>query len=150
VTALVKYFLDRRVTTRVFAPGRTIMSFAGNRPGDFEEFYKSTIKFDFQETVSPAQLFLSHVGQREITETVIFVSHQLDEEILDIMEESREADRTYLLIVNMQGFSPEEQRQVEELCTSFRNRGFSILTVASGMTIARDLGKKEYANVSRV
>jgi uncharacterized protein (DUF58 family) len=143
VVALIKFLLDRALTVSVYAPGREIYEFHGSNNRNFEAFYKSTVNLLFQETYSPAEIFRAHqLLQLHTAESTFFITHLIDDEILNLLEEALSADRIFTLIFNHTNSAQAEKEQRIRVLNSFRDRGMHIIDVHSSETIVDDMREK--------
>ncbi|MBN1525140.1 MAG: DUF58 domain-containing protein [Spirochaetales bacterium] len=142
VTALVKYFLDMNICISVFSQGSPPFEFYGNIRKDFHSYYEATINLKFENTCSPAQLYYLHDRDDKYRfTTVIFITHIIDPELLNIIEDSLATHKNYTLIFNHQGNPEEKRKETTEHLNTLRDRGLSIIEVFSAETIVVDMEK---------
>jgi len=148
LVALVRYSLGRGIPTSVVAPGREVYQFSGQSRDEFEGFYRSTMQLFFQDTVSPAAMYLadSRTGAAGRS-SVFFVSHLLDASLFGLAEQARAGERRFTLVLNQTGRT-ERQRAADLIRVNrLRERGTAVFTVGGPETIVEDLQGARYEAV---
>jgi uncharacterized protein (DUF58 family) len=133
LVALVRFFFDRGIRTRIRAPGRTLYSYTGASREQFHDFYTSTTRLIFQDTVSPVELY--RIEQQ--TSAVLFITHFIDTELFALLERSVGSDSLLAVILNLTGqeLTVHTQRYLQRL----QERGAGMLIVHGAETIVSDL-----------
>ncbi len=139
LVALVKNFLERRISLQVSAPGREVYRFRGTHPSQFERFYRSTMNLIFQDTISPAALYRADSVASAYEGTGVIITHLLDGEVFSLLEESLSGNQSLILIFNQAGLERKEREQAGNYFHNLRERGARIVQVNSSDTIAVDL-----------
>jgi uncharacterized protein (DUF58 family) len=139
LVALVKNFLERRISIQISAPGREVYRFQGIHPSQFERFYRSTMNLIFQDTISPATLYRADSAATSKEGSTLIVTHLLDGDIFSLVEESLVQSSSIILVFNQAGYTQEEKEQADNYFQSLRERGARILVVDSSDTIVTDL-----------
>ena len=138
--SLLKYYLDHQVPAVLTADGRTMYFSPGDEAG-FTQFLKSTIMLFFHSSVSPVRYYeMLRREARLSSGSVIFVTHLLDAEILELVQNS---DGRYLhaaAVVLTQGLSREEQRRMQVLQHALTGHPGTLITANSAEDVRRDLG----------
>jgi hypothetical protein len=97
----------------------------------------------FQNTVSPAQLYLSDSKTSLAGGTsTFFISHILDATLFSLIETSLTAGRIFTLIFNQVGYSDEQRRSNLLHFNRLREKGARVYVVNSAETIVEDLEGK--------
>jgi uncharacterized protein (DUF58 family) len=127
VVALVLYYLEREIPLSVRAPGRTEYTFRGEKRADFPRFYASTMELQFQPAVSPAALYhLDRGTAGHRSGSALIVSHLFDPEVFSAVEESLRDDAPVALVLNRDGYTPEERNAALPYLHSLSEKGASI------------------------
>lgn len=114
LVAIVKYLLDRSITTLVTAPGNPPYQFVGAHRDSFRSFYLSTLSLSFHRAPSPAQLFrMDSVNMLSEYCTQIFIAHAFDEDLMSVIEGGQKSHAKMVLFMNHIG-SPQEVRQFNQ------------------------------------
>ena len=146
LVALARSFLSDNVPVSIQAFGQSRYRFAGESVEAFERFYSDTVNLMYTNTISPAALYRGdahHVGLRS---AVLFISHILDPEILEILDDSKDAisgtaTREVAYILNQSGMPNRERDKSEELFGKMREGGSQVATVSGAGAIPTDLRK---------
>ena len=102
LVALVNHFLERNLPVIVRAASRELFDFSGDHSSDFKRFYESTFALLFESDISAARLYQSHLetGMNTEVNSMFFITHLLDPEILLLLEEQRANNFQLTLIYN--------------------------------------------------
>lgn len=141
LVALVNFFLKSFVPVTVHAyNGRDRFDFSGNDPALFGRFYKSTITITFGGDLSPVCVFNSDMQDRLIAAgTVIFITHSLDPDLLELVLGSGRSDLSIFSIANHTGADPEQRkRDLMRVQAESASRG-NIVFVESAQTIRENI-----------
>jgi uncharacterized protein (DUF58 family) len=139
LVALVKYYLDKGIPLTVRAPGRNLYTFRGNNPSAFGRFYSSTMKLQFQPTISPGALYrLDKSGGLENT-TAIIISHLFDAEVFSTVEQSLSGDSPVALVLNRSGYSRSGRAAMLPHLFSLSERGGYVRFVDGAQEIVDSL-----------
>lgn len=133
--ALVKYFLDNRVPVTVKAMGGQLYLFRGNEPEDFDSFYRDTINLLFQRTISPASVFQSDTRRSGVEGSVLFITHLLDPEILELLDIGGAVGA----IINLRSMSEEERKTLQAHYERLSDAALKLFVVSGPETIREDL-----------
>lgn len=145
VVALVKYFLDREVPVNVTAPGREVYEFIGTSHTQFDAFYQSTMGLFFQDTISPAQMYLSDTRSGFVAgNSVFFVTHLMDASLFGLIETSLATDEVFTVIFNQVGYPKNVREKNLYYINRLRERGARIFVVNSPETIVEDLEGRQH------
>ena len=140
LVALVYYFLENNIPIKVTAPGRDLYEFSGIASSQFDSFYHSTSRLIFQDTISTAGLYLSDTKLGSLEEnSILFITHTMDPDILNLVEDSLARENIFTLILNMVGYSPQERDTNLAYVNRLRERGARILVVTNPESIIEDL-----------
>ena len=138
--AVVKYFLDREIPVAVRALGQSRYEFDASSPATFNHFLKDTLNLHFRDTVSPAELFLADTRGSALTDgAVLFVVHEVDPLVLEILDDAVRNESMYAAIVNRTGMSSADRRRQNELFDALAEKGGRLKTVEDPESIAEDL-----------
>jgi uncharacterized protein (DUF58 family) len=140
LVALVKFYLDAGVPVSVHAPGRSLFHFRGSSPTDFQAFHKATMELLFQRTISPAALYRSdrQSGSADGS-SVILVSHLFDAETFALVEDALAGEQPVSLVLNQNGCSREQRRQLQPYLDTLKDRGANIRLVRGPESISEEL-----------
>ena len=145
VVALVKYFLDQEVPVTVTAPGREVYEFIGTSHTQFDAFYQSTMRLFFQDTVSPAQMYLADTKAGFVSgNSVFFITHLMDASLFSLIETSLATDEIFTVIFNQVGYPKSAREKNLHYINRLRERGARIFVVKSPETIVEDLEGSQY------
>jgi uncharacterized protein (DUF58 family) len=148
LVAIVKYYLDHEVPLTVRAPGRTVYSFQGADPSDFQRFYLSTMELLFQPTISPAALFqLDKQSGGYQSSSAVIISHLFDPGVFSGVDESLAAESPLALVLNRSGYAKEQRKAILPYLYSLSERGADIRFVDGPEDMAESLerGALSYA-----
>ena len=138
--ALIKYFLDHNIKISLRCFDKQKYSFRASSPALFDVFYKATIKFHFQETISPLKLFQADKqGGDLLTHSVLFITHEVDPQILELTVESLGSGLSVAVVINQSYAVPNDQIKRGAYINSIVERGGSVFPVKSPYTIKEDL-----------
>ena len=149
VVALVNHFLAESIPVTLRASGGSY-EFVGDHRADFSRFYESTFDLVFRAGMSAAQLFRIHSETGEVADanSVIFVTHILDPEILGLLEQQYSGLRVSLIynetaVAEGEGMQTDHQRYFNRL----RDAGTRLIRLRGPHSIAEDLEQDdEYAS----
>ncbi len=143
LVSLVKYFLDRSVPVSVHAMGQSRYGFAAETPDDFGLFHKDTVNLLFTRTVSPAALYRGDAHEASQRRSVLFVTHLVDPEIVEIMEDTIESAATeapeIACILNQTGMDEAGVRKSRDLFDDLRERGGKTLLIRGAESLSGDM-----------
>jgi uncharacterized protein (DUF58 family) len=146
LVALVKYYLDRFIPLTVTAPGRDMFSFKGSSHSQFDSFYQSTMRLFFQDTVSPALIYVSDSRSGLVSSSsILFITHILDASLFNLMEENIAQETKFTLIFNQVGYIEIEKNRNKYYMNRLREKGARVLTVNSSDSIVDDLEGEAHA-----
>ena len=138
LVALVNHFLQRNLPVTVRAASRAMYEFIGDHASDFGRFYESTFELLFVSDISAARLYETHLesGMNTEVNSMFFITHLLDPEILLLLEEQRTSNFQVTLIHN-QTAQPGEQHT--GYFNRLREQGTRVVSLRSAATITADL-----------
>ncbi len=140
LVTLVKHFLDRGIPVSINAPGLDTYRYLAAAPTHFESFYKSTVKLNFQDTISPAALFKADTSELiSSKDALIMITHQPDQSIVSLMEEMSRRNHRSILIINQSGLTQKERIRSAAYSEDLSRRGGRVLIVDNADTILEDL-----------
>ena len=147
LVALVKYFLDRRIHTTVIGPGDLPFVFSASDSTSFNGFYLSTPQLRFHRAPTPTAIYNAdeRVGHLE-SQTVIFITHQLDPHIFSI--ESKSPDSSPIIVLNTASYPGNMNDEIESFVQSARHKTTEVVVVSSSDSICDELGESIYAGVT--
>lgn len=137
VVALVRYFTGREVPVSVRAVARGLYDFHSGRGERFAEFHRDTINLLFGPFPSPVGLFSVDRRGDAAGGSVLFVTHLLDPELLDLITSSE--SRPVGAVVNLHGLTAEERGRYDPHLNAVRERGGRLIVVESAETIRKDI-----------
>ena len=145
VVALVNHFLTESIPVTLRASGGSY-EFVGDHRADFARFYESTFDLVFRAGMSAAELFRirSETGEVADANSVVFVTHILDPEILGLLEQQHSGLRV-ILIYNETASADTEMAQTERsrYFNRLREAGTHLIRLRSPHTIAEDLERDD-------
>ena len=140
LVTLVKHFLERGIPVSINAAGLDTYRYLAAAPIHFESFYKSTVKLNFQDTISPAALFKSDTSELISNKNaLIMITHQPDQSIVSLMEEMSRRNHRFILIINQSGLTQKERIRNSVYFEDLTRRGGRVLEVDNADTILEDL-----------
>ena len=145
LVALVNHFLKRNLPVTVRAAGRTSYEFIGDHASDFGRFYESTFELLFVSDISAARLYESHLetGMNTEVNSMFFITHLLDPELLILLDEQRSSNFQVTLIHN-QTAEPSERHA--GYFNQLREQGTRVVALRGSTTIAADLEAHDEAS----
>ena len=137
LVALVNHFLQRNLPVTVRAASRALYEFIGDHGSDFARFYESTFELLFVSDISAARLYETHLetGMNTEVNSMFFITHLLDPEILLLLEEQRSGNFQVTLIYNQTAGGDTHGAYFNRL----REQGTRVVTLRSASSIAADL-----------
>lgn len=143
LVSLVKYCLDQTIPVSVHAMGQSRYEFSASDPSDFGRFHRDTINILFSDSISPAVLYLNDTKGYMQHASVLFITHELDSDVLTIIEESAvispSSENAVAAIINQTNLPEREKIQGKLYFDSIREKGGNLLIANGPDTIARDL-----------
>jgi hypothetical protein len=141
-TALAKYYMERNTGVTIRCPCNPLFSFKGNKQDDFDEFYKQTTNLFSGLNENPVHLFRVDLknGMLE-SKSIIFITHQIDPDLFNALEESINSDLQFLVIFNHSTTGEQEKGKNKRFFHTLQDKGARIIDVQSSQTIAEDLEK---------
>lgn len=140
LVTLVKHFLERGIPVSINAAGLDTYRYLAAAPIHFESFYKSTVKLNFQDTISPAALFKADTSELISNKNaLIMITHQPDRSIVSLMEEMSRRNHRFILIINQSGLTQKERSRNSAYFEDLTRRGGRVLEVDNADTILEDL-----------
>ena len=138
LVALVNHFLKRNLPVTVRAASRTPYEFIGDHASDFGRFYESTFDLLFVSDISAARLYETHLetGMNTEVNSMFFITHLLDPELLILLDEQRSNNFQVTLIHN-QTAEPSERHA--GYFNRLREQGTRVVALRGSTTIATDL-----------
>ena len=137
LVALVNHFLQRNLPVTVRAASRGLYEFIGDHSTDFARFYESTFELLFVSDISAARLYETHLetGMNTEVNSMFFITHLLDPEILLLLEEQRSGNFQVTLIYNQTAGGDTHGAYFSRL----REQGTRVVTLRSASSITADL-----------
>ena len=143
LTAMVKYFLEKRLDIQVRAPGEKSYHFTGDNPDYFKAFYESTVDIRFQNTISPAALYRLDRTYGEVkAKSIILITHIMDADTFALAEEYLEADRSIIIVFNHTGYGETDREKFRKYFFRLRQKNGLVVEVEGPDTIQQDLQKR--------
>jgi uncharacterized protein (DUF58 family) len=141
LVALVKYFFQKQIPTRIHAVnGRDRYEFFGSDRSFFTEFYKSTVNLAFADDYSPGHVFKADMQDKLINaSTIIFVTHSLDPEILELVSGSWNSELAVFAVINQSGKTQEQAQSEITQADSLQHIRGSLVFVRGIGTIKENL-----------
>ena len=145
LVALVNHFLKRNLPVTVRAASRTSYEFIGDHASDFGRFYESTFDLLFVSDISAARLYETHLetGMNTEVNSMFFITHLLDPELLILLDEQRSSNFQVTLIHN-QTAEPSERHA--GYFNRLREQGTRVVALRGSTTIATDLEAHDEAS----
>lgn len=144
LVALARSFLTDNIPVSVQAFGQSRYRFSAESEEAFERFYTDTANLMFTNTISPAALYRGDAHHTDLRSAVLFISHVVDPNILEILDDSKDAisgtaTREVAYILNESGMPIDERDRNEELFGKLRESGSQVATVRAAQAISTDL-----------
>ena len=140
LVAVVKYLLDRSITTAVLAPGDPPYRFEGNHPGCFRLLYRSVPSLSFHDAPSPARLYLlDNKGGGSIHSSVIFIVHRIDAALTSVLESMSRSRVPVALLLNHIGTPPDIRQADRNLLQTVHRSEAKIVRIEDQTMISRAL-----------
>ena len=138
LVALVNHFLQRNLPVTVRAASRDLYEFIGDHSSDFARFYESTFELLFVSDISAARLYETHLetGMNTEVNSMFFITHLLDPEVLLLLEEQRASNFQVTLIYNQ---TAGETDSPAGYFSRLREQGTRVVTLRSAGSISADL-----------
>ena len=138
LVALVNHFLQRNLPVTVRAASRELYEFIGDHSSDFARFYESTFDLLFVSDISAARLYETHLetGMNTEVNSMFFITHLLDPEILLLLEEQRASNFQVTLIYNQTAGAGDSHGAY---FSRLREQGTRVVTLRSAGSIVADL-----------
>ena len=138
LVALVNHFLQRNLPVTVRAASRELYEFIGDHSSDFARFYESTFELLFVSDISAARLYETHLetGMNTEVNSMFFITHLLDPEILLLLEEQRASNFQVTLIYNQTAGARDSHGAY---FSRLREQGTRVVTLRSAGSIVADL-----------
>lgn len=138
LVALVNHFLQRNLPVTVRAASRALYEFIGDHSSDFARFYESTFELLFVSGISAARLYETHLetGMNTEVNSMFFITHLLDPEILLLLEEQRASNFQVTLIYNQTAGAGDSHAAY---FSRLREQGTRVVTLRSAGSIVADL-----------
>lgn len=140
LVALVNHFLQRNLPVTVRAASRAPYEFSGDHSSDFARFYESTFELLFVSGISAARLYETHLetGMNTEVNSMFFITHLLDPELLLLLEEQRAGNFQVTLIHNQTAAAGTENTHGAYF-NRLREQGTRVVTLRSAGSITADL-----------
>ena len=138
LVALVNHFLKRNLPVTVRAASRSSYEFIGDHASDFGRFYESTFDLLFVSDMSAARLYETHLetGMNTEVNSMFFITHLLDPELLILLDEQRSSNFQVTLIHNQ---TAEPAGRHAGYFNRLREQGTRVVALRGSTTIAADL-----------
>ena len=138
LVALVNHFLKRNLPVTVRAASRSSYEFIGDHASDFGRFYESTFDLLFVSDISAARLYETHLetGMNTEVNSMFFITHLLDPELLILLDEQRSSNFQVTLIHNQ---TAEPADRHAGYFNRLREQGTRVVALRGSTTIAADL-----------
>jgi uncharacterized protein (DUF58 family) len=138
LVALVNHFLKRNLPVTVRAASRTSYEFIGDHASDFGRFYESTFELLFVSDISAARLYETHLetGMNTEVNSMFFITHLLDPELLILLDEQRSSNFQVTLIHNQ---TAEPADRHAGYFNQLREQGTRVVALRGSTTISADL-----------
>ena len=145
LVALVNHFLKRNLPVTVRAASRTSYEFIGDHASDFGRFYESTFDLLFVSDISAARLYETHLetGMNTEVNSMFFITHLLDPELLILLDEQRSSNFQVTLIHNQ---TAEPAGRHAGYFNRLREQGTRVVALRGSTTIAADLEAHDEAS----
>ncbi|MBN2533645.1 MAG: DUF58 domain-containing protein [Spirochaetales bacterium] len=139
-TALAKYFLYKNTGVTIRCPCNPLFSFKGNRQEHFEEYYKQTTNIFSGQNENPVDLFRVDLKNGTLeSKSIIFITHRIDTELFNVLEESITSDMQIMVIFNHSTTEEQVQKKNKRFFHTLQDKGAMIIDVQSSHTIAEDM-----------
>lgn len=139
-TALAKYYLQRNTGVTIRCPCNPLFSFKGNRQEHFDDYYKQTINLFSGPNENPVHLFCVDLKNGTLeSKSIIFITHRVDPELFNVVEESINSDLQIMVIFNHSTTEKYTQKKNKHFFNTLQDKGAMIIDVQSSQTIAEDL-----------
>ena len=142
LVALTKQFLSYNRQITIKAAAKQFYEFTGNHSSDFEEFYESTFKLNFDSQISISKLSLTHSLHRANIESdsIFFITHKINDELFAHLQELSLSPIEVSLIYNQHFEYPEKKSQeTHTLLNQLQESGIKIAIVRGPDHIDTDL-----------
>ena len=138
LVALVNHFLKRNLPVTVRAASRSSYEFIGDHASDFGRFYESTFDLLFVSDISASRLYETHLetGMNTEVNSMFFITHLLDPELLILLDEQRSSNFQVTLIHNQ---TAEPAGRHAGYFNRLREQGTRVVALRGSTTIAADL-----------
>ena len=138
LVALVNHFLQRNLPVTVRAASRELYEFIGDHSTDFARFYESTFDLLFVSDISAARLYETHLetGMNTEVNSMFFITHLLDPEVLLLLEEQRASNFQVTLIYNQTAGAGDSPGAY---FSRLREQGTRVVALRSAGSIVTDL-----------
>ena len=145
LVALVNHFLKRNLPVTVRAASRTSYEFIGDHASDFGRFYESTFDLLFVSDISAARLYETHLetGMNTEVNSMFFITHLLDPELLILLDEQRSSNFQVTLIHNQ---TAEPAGRHAGYFNRLREQGTRVVALRGSTTISADLEAHDEAS----
>ena len=145
LVALVNHFLKRNLPVTVRAASRTSYEFIGDHASDFGRFYESTFDLLFVSDISAARLYETHLetGMNTEVNSMFFITHLLDPELLILLDEQRSSNFQVTLIHNQ---TAEPAGRHAGYFNQLREQGTRVVALRGSTTITADLEAHDEAS----
>ena len=145
LVALVNHFLKRNLPVTVRAASRTSYEFIGDHASDFGRFYESTFDLLFVSDISAARLYETHLetGMNTEVNSMFFITHLLDPELLILLDEQRSSNFQVTLIHNQ---TAEPADRHAGYFNQLREQGTRVVALRGSTTITADLEAHDEAS----
>ncbi len=144
--AVVKFLLDRGITTEVVAAGDPSFRFEGDHPSCFQTLYQATTELVFHRAPSPAQLYQNEYARGILDRSlssVVLITHRIDPALIAVMEGMQDSHNRIALILIQVG-SPREDNADRERLLALAPAAVQVIAVKDQTTmplaLAGDMG----------
>lgn len=138
LVSLVKYFFDLNIPLNVYLSIDDNSNFYWENNYRFTDFYKSTINIYFESEISSYNIFKIIKDSKNNTfNSVIFITHNIDPELIDLMISSDFNEFYYIL--NQSGISEHEKNKRKVYIDRIKEKKGNIISVNSSGSIKEDL-----------
>ena len=129
--SLVKYYLDHHVPV-ILVRGGTLIQLHPDDHEAFSRFLKSTLTFFFHSSVSPARSYdMLRTETRRSSGSVLFITHQLDAEVLELVQRSDSKHLDASAVINTRGLSPQQHKRAQVIQHAHSGHPGALITVDS-------------------
>ena len=148
LVCLVNYFLKLNIPVTVHASGKKLYTFEGNHPEHFKKFFNSTLDLIYHNESYPGRLARADNDSGLFdSRSIIYITHRMDCDIFDFLEDSIHFQRQRALILNYVGTDEGTREKRKNYFKHLRERGFRIFEIHSGNTVIEEL---EYENIEKI